>query len=107
MRGVSGTESLLVCLSKYLPLCCVYILHDSSLGYFFRKEIKHRIGEVPLLVVYEASFSHVVGRYWVGIGHDVVCGVIISMKSIDMYIGHDSSLVVCFSNNKRILRKVK
>ena len=33
----------------------------------------------------------------VGIGPNVVSGVMISMKSIDMYILHDSSLGVCFS----------
>ena len=34
MSGVSGTESLVVCLSNYLPLCSLYILHDSSLSCF-------------------------------------------------------------------------
>ena len=41
-------------------------------------------------------------RWWFGIGHDVflvfgVSGVMISMKSIDMYISHDGSLGVCFA----------
>ena len=32
MSGVGGTESLVACLSEYLPLCSLYILHDSSLS---------------------------------------------------------------------------
>ena len=38
---------------------------------------------------------------WVGAVVHMVSGVI-SMKSIDMYIHHDSSLVVCFSKRSRI-----
>ena len=37
MSGVSGTESLVVCLSKYLPSCSQYILHDSSLSCSIRR----------------------------------------------------------------------
>ena len=32
MRGISGTESLVVCLSEYLTLCTSNDSHDSSVG---------------------------------------------------------------------------
>ena len=83
-RVVNGRERLVVCLSEYLPLHTVYILvikvepgvcfaKRSPIAFFF---IKCRLS---LPVVHKVS------------------GVV-TMKSIDMYILHDSSLVVCFSN---------
>ena len=56
------------------------------------------------------GFTPFSAKWWVCIGHDVVLvfgfsGVMISMKSIDMYILHDSSLGVCFANRSRITSK--
>ena len=50
MRGENGTESLVVCLSKYLPLRSVYrmgtfYVHDSSVGVCFMNKVQvYRIG---------------------------------------------------------------
>ena len=60
-----------------------------------------------IVVVSKRGFTPFSAKWWVGIGHDVVLvfgfsGVMISMKSIDMYILHDSSLGVCFANRSRI-----
>ena len=81
-RGESGTESLVVCLSEYLPLRTVYILGIKVEGFISRRD-------------HESPF--VSSRYCLGLR--VVCEVsgVGSMKSIDMYILHDSILVVSFS----------
>ena len=74
---VSPVERLVVFLSEYLPLRTVYILVIKvEPGVCFAKRSRSRLG---LPVVRKVS------------------GVV-TMKSIDMYILHDSSLVVCFSN---------
>ena len=50
MRGENGTESLVVCLSEYLPLRSVYrmgtfYVHDSSVGVCFMNKVQvYRIG---------------------------------------------------------------
>ena len=51
MRVVSGTKSLVVCLTEYLSLRNVYILHDRSLGVCFEK--RSRIG----IVVFQMLFT--------------------------------------------------
>ena len=50
----NGIKSLLVCLSEYLPLYCVYILHDGNLGIWFTKKcgiaLKHKGPSCPIRI---------------------------------------------------------
>ena len=73
----------MVCLSEYLPLHTVYILvvKVETEGFVSRRD-------------HESPF------FKCRLGLPVVRKVsgVLTMKSIDMYIVHDSSLVVCFSN---------
>ena len=83
MRGENGTESLVVCLSEYLPLRSVYILVIKVEGFVLR-----RYHESPFFL------------FKCHLGLPVVSKVssVVSTKSTDMYILHDSSLVVSLSN---------
>ena len=82
-RGESGTESLVVCLSRYLPLRTVYILVIKVEGFISRRD-------------HESPF--VSSKYHLGLPVVREVSGVGSMTSIDMYILHDSILVVSFSN---------
>ena len=83
MRVVNGIVHLVVCLSEYLPLCSVCILVIKVQGFVLRRDHK------SLWLFFKImSFRRLpVVREVSGIA---------TMKSIDMYILHDSSLVVSF-----------
>ena len=66
---------------------------------------------VKVVVLPAVSFQPVPteAAWRVGIGHDrvlvfVPSGVMISIKSIGLHIGHESSVGVCFANRLRIYR---
>ena len=65
MSGISGTESLVVCLSEYLPLCTSNDSHDSSVGVCFLK----RSCIASATHHYEASFSPIGRGKWGNFGN--------------------------------------
>ena len=64
MRGISGTESLVVCLSEYLPLCTSNDSHDSSVEVCFLKRSLHRNGNPPLRSFVFPHWEGKMGKFW-------------------------------------------
>ena len=118
MRAGIGNDRLVVCLSEYLPLRIVYRISSmSTIGKCFVSRIYRRI-----LITQESSRkscslaggfvptrSHRGGRarrYLVVIRvlAFVSSGVMISINSIDVHIGHESSVGVYLAKRSRIYR---
>ena len=108
-RVVNG--SLVVCLSEYLPLHSVhiYILAIKVQGFVSRRAGIFLVKGKSCSRRRQFRFTPFPRMWRVGIGRDRVLvfgfsGVMISMKSIDLHIGHGRSVRVYFAKRLRIYR---
>ena len=83
MGAEIGNEYLVVCFSEYLP---IYVIRGLTVCIPKRSVSDH---ESPFFLGFKCRLGLPVVRE--------VSGVV-TMKYIDMYILHDSSLVLCFTN---------